>query len=319
MPRVYVEVAGTPESRERGLMFRERLASNSGMLFQFPSPRRLSFWMKDTKIPLNLAYLDKDRRIAEIHELHPMSLRSVPGSREYAAALEVNRGWFERVGADVGTRLVLAQEAVPGPGEPQPPPPPAQPPAAQQGQRPAPEVAMIMAIRDVVPLANKFKLSIVFDYEYPEGNVNSYVLIPLQEYIIKPGRTRGDLLCGPCVHSDGEFRNFVIEDIVDYELHEFFGPNSGRRVFATPKGLVPEPASPEAMPQATGEPAVAIATAYGRLLKRAQGEQLMMGEYWDALRVKRGRGMTEGRAILEYLSENSQKNSPWRNGRRPKG
>ncbi|TVR89049.1 MAG: DUF192 domain-containing protein [Spirochaetaceae bacterium] len=91
-------------------MYRDNLSEDSGMLFIFPSDREVSFWMKDTSIPLSIAYLRHDGTILEIHDMQPFSLDPVPSGRPVRYALEVNQGWFERKAVRVGTRVVLPPE-----------------------------------------------------------------------------------------------------------------------------------------------------------------------------------------------------------------
>lgn len=102
-----VEVAATPESRREGLMDREELARDRGMLFVFPESDYRSFWMKNTSIPLSLAYIREDGTITGIFELEPFSLESVDSRAEVKYALEVNRGTFERLGVGAGDRVLL--------------------------------------------------------------------------------------------------------------------------------------------------------------------------------------------------------------------
>jgi uncharacterized membrane protein (UPF0127 family) len=102
-----VEVARTPEQRRKGLMHRSSIGENEGMLFVFERDRHLSFWMKNTEIPLSIAYISSDGEIREIRELEPHSERSVESSYAVRYALELPRGAFERAGAEVGDRLEL--------------------------------------------------------------------------------------------------------------------------------------------------------------------------------------------------------------------
>jgi uncharacterized membrane protein (UPF0127 family) len=99
---VSAEVARTAAEREKGLMFRKSLADGKGMLFVFDSDQRVGFWMKNTTIPLSLAYIGSDRAIKQIVDLEPLSLESVRSERSVRYALEVPRGWFGRAGAKVG-------------------------------------------------------------------------------------------------------------------------------------------------------------------------------------------------------------------------
>ncbi|NPB04599.1 MAG: DUF192 domain-containing protein [Thermotogae bacterium] len=97
-----VEVARSFEERRRGLMFRDTLLENQGMLFIFPYPQRLSFWMKNTYIPLSLAYIGSDWVIKEIYDLQPLDERPVISQKPVMYALEVTQGWFRRHAVGVG-------------------------------------------------------------------------------------------------------------------------------------------------------------------------------------------------------------------------
>ena len=95
MKKLYVELANTPLKRERGLMGRKKMGKNQGMLFDFPYTRRLSFWMSNTYLPLDIAFISEDGFVTEIQELIPMSTRGVTSNLDCKYALEVNRGWFK--------------------------------------------------------------------------------------------------------------------------------------------------------------------------------------------------------------------------------
>lgn len=102
-----VELACTPEAQQRGLMFRERLPENQGMLFVFAEEQTLSFWMKNTSLPLSIAYIDAAGEIIEIQELTPFDETPRPSARPARYALEVNQGWFERHHIQPGQRILL--------------------------------------------------------------------------------------------------------------------------------------------------------------------------------------------------------------------
>ena len=102
-----LEIADSPEERRQGLMNRKSLGENRGMLFVFSYDEKLSFWMKDTQIPLSIAYIAKDGTIKEIKELEPYSLRPVESTYSVRFALEVNRGTFERLGIEPGDKIDL--------------------------------------------------------------------------------------------------------------------------------------------------------------------------------------------------------------------
>lgn len=102
-----VEVADTPGEWRRGLMDRTKLGKDRGMLFIFPEDRRLSFWMKDTPLPLSIAYIDSSGIIREIHAMEPHSRKAVSSKSSLRYALEVNRGRFAELGIAEGGRIVF--------------------------------------------------------------------------------------------------------------------------------------------------------------------------------------------------------------------
>ena len=103
--RVTVEVAATPSARRRGLMHRESLPEDRGMLFIFPREKLLTFWMKDTHIPLSIAFAREDGTIVRIADLEPRSERAVSSRSPARYALEMNRGWFARRGVLEGDAI----------------------------------------------------------------------------------------------------------------------------------------------------------------------------------------------------------------------
>jgi len=100
-----VEVANNVSSRELGLMHRRHLDPDCGMLFCYDEPRTLSFWMRNTHIPLSIAFIDDEGRIAGIEDLHPGDERPVSSSRPCRWALEASRGWFGERNIGVGSRV----------------------------------------------------------------------------------------------------------------------------------------------------------------------------------------------------------------------
>jgi len=103
---VVVEVADTPHLRNRGLMFRESIPENSGMLFSFPDNSQRSFWMKNTHVPLSIAFIDQDGFIDSIERMKPHCLENTYSMGEAPYALEMNEGWFHRNGFSRGTRVL---------------------------------------------------------------------------------------------------------------------------------------------------------------------------------------------------------------------
>jgi uncharacterized membrane protein (UPF0127 family) len=100
-----VEVAATPATRSQGLMFRESLPEDHGMLFIWPREQRIAMWMKNTPIPLSVAFIDREFRILNIADMEPFSTRAHASSAPALFALEVQRGWFTRNGITAGDTL----------------------------------------------------------------------------------------------------------------------------------------------------------------------------------------------------------------------
>lgn len=103
---IRTEVANTDASRRQGLMFRERLEENAGMIFVYPSQGRHAMWMKNTLVPLSVAFIDKQGRIINIEEMQPQTEDAHAAKAEAAYALEMNRGWFRKRGIKPGDRIV---------------------------------------------------------------------------------------------------------------------------------------------------------------------------------------------------------------------
>ncbi len=108
-----VEVADQADERMRGLMYRDSLGADSGMLFVYPDEAERRFWMKDTRIPLSIAYLDSGGRILKIADLKPLDETGVPSVRPARYALEVNQGWFAKNGIKEGMLVEGVKSAVP--------------------------------------------------------------------------------------------------------------------------------------------------------------------------------------------------------------
>jgi hypothetical protein len=104
---LYVEIARTEKQRRRGLMHREQLEEDHGMLFVFENEQWLSFWMKDTSLQLSIAYLDSAGRVVDIFLLEPFSVDPVQSTRKCRYALEVNRGFFRKANLEVGDIIDL--------------------------------------------------------------------------------------------------------------------------------------------------------------------------------------------------------------------
>lgn len=102
---LFAYVARTDEERAQGLMFRREMPADEGMLFMCEQRAVQKFWMKDTPLPLSIAFLDEDGTIVKIDDLQPESLEGCSSGHPVRWVLEVNQGWFEERGVAAGHRL----------------------------------------------------------------------------------------------------------------------------------------------------------------------------------------------------------------------
>ncbi len=100
-------ISNTDASRRKGLMNQAFLEKNTGMLFIWPSSKKQCMWMKNTSLPLSVAYLSSDGRILEIYDMVPFSENSICSMRNARMAVEVNQGWFARNKITVGDKVNL--------------------------------------------------------------------------------------------------------------------------------------------------------------------------------------------------------------------
>lgn len=105
-----VEIAASPEQRRLGLMNRQSLEPNEGMLFVFRSPRILSFWMRETPLPLDIAFFNADGSLIGVEPMVPFDTRPVTSTALALYALEMNQGWFGANGIRLGDQLKLPRE-----------------------------------------------------------------------------------------------------------------------------------------------------------------------------------------------------------------
>lgn len=100
-----VELARTHAEQSEGLMHRDSMPDDQGMLFIYDDVRKRSFWMKNTRIPLSIAYIDRDGVIVHMADMTPFSADGVPSLYPVKYALEVNQGWFAAHEVDKGDRV----------------------------------------------------------------------------------------------------------------------------------------------------------------------------------------------------------------------
>jgi uncharacterized membrane protein (UPF0127 family) len=107
---LYVEVADTASEQRRGLMGRESLPAGEGVAFVYEEPVESTFWMKDTVIPLSIAFVDEAARVIDVRDMQPCRADPCPsyGADEpFALAIEANLGWFDEHGVEAGDRAEL--------------------------------------------------------------------------------------------------------------------------------------------------------------------------------------------------------------------
>ncbi|MED5369733.1 MAG: DUF192 domain-containing protein [Myxococcota bacterium] len=110
---IEVEIADDPAERHQGLMYRQKLDKDAGMLFVYPEASPRSFWMENTSIPLSIAFMDETGRVLNIEDMTPYDRSSVPSAGPAMYALEMNQGWFKAHQVGVGSVVV----GLPGPSE----------------------------------------------------------------------------------------------------------------------------------------------------------------------------------------------------------
>lgn len=105
MHRIDAQVASSPEQRATGLMHRREMPQHEGMLFVFEYPAQQCFWMKNTLLPLSVAFVADDGTIVNIDEMKPQTLDSHCSARPVRYVLEMNKGWFEKKRIKAGSKL----------------------------------------------------------------------------------------------------------------------------------------------------------------------------------------------------------------------
>ena len=101
-----VQLAQTPEQQQIGLMFRKTMGTNEGMLFVFDEPRQQCFWMKNTLLPLSIAFIADDGSVVNIDDMKPQTLDSHCSTKPVRYVLEMNVGWYDKRGIKAGSKFV---------------------------------------------------------------------------------------------------------------------------------------------------------------------------------------------------------------------
>ena len=105
MHNIRAQVAATPEQRATGLMHRREMPQHEGMLFVFEQPSQQCFWMKNTLLPLSIAFIADDGTVVNVREMKPQALDSHCSDKPVRYVLEMNQGWFAKKGVKPGFKL----------------------------------------------------------------------------------------------------------------------------------------------------------------------------------------------------------------------
>lgn len=211
-------MAEDQDSRSLGLMFRKRLGSNSGMLFSFPYEDYHSFWMKNTYVPLDIAFIDKQGTVVDIRQMMPLSTRNVKPKSPCKYALEVNRDWFTENGIGIG--YSFKKDVV-----------------TSAYRR---DIQLIRDFRSAVYFAAKNGLNMLITYQfrdesYRDGKaykkdmskplLKDYELILDGSLKLSDGQIfeyadkgNGRYIIAPCKTSSGEPRQFFVDGVLDYRF-----------------------------------------------------------------------------------------------------
>lgn len=223
MKKLYIEIADTPEKRERGLMHRKMMNNDDAMLFRFSTPSYLSFWMRNTYIPLDVAFLKDDGKILQIEAMVPLSTRAVRSNHLCRYALEVNHGWFKnndiKVGSYVGgegiyhiknkisqavqlDQLGAPAETIPG---------------QQESEVPNPDVMLNISNKDKLKRAELKGNDMIVIYQTKGGVTLPPKVISPPFRFEKDADGRHDAIVKAWDNQTGGWKSFIIDNIISLE------------------------------------------------------------------------------------------------------
>ena len=205
--KLYAEIAKTQEDHMRGLMGRKYLPYNNGMLFDFGKEKKLSFWMANTYIPLQIGFIKANGKIGQIERMVPLSTREVKSNSEYRYALELNDGWFDDNKIKIGAQVQIpGQEAVEGTAEG----------VEGEQQKPVitPDIPIAQSYKDILKHINNYRMKIIIEYTTKDGmDLPPKTIEPPFEFKeTAEGDADGLLTAWDC--QKGRFGSFIIENIV---------------------------------------------------------------------------------------------------------
>ncbi len=217
--RIFTELAEDESSRQNGLMFRKHLGQDQGMLFCFSSDDYHSFWMKDTYVPLDIAYIDSSWKIIDIKQGIPLSTKGMRSCKPCRYVLEMNNGWFQNNKIDVGYGFEKNIKT-------------------SKGRAGDFDIVITEDFKTAVwnALHNGWNLLVTYKFrpvEYRKGksiprdggkpSINDYQLILDGSVKLSDGKSfnikdsgNGQYIVVPCLNSSGDARCFFIDGIVDF-------------------------------------------------------------------------------------------------------
>lgn len=156
---IRAEIVKSHEDMATGLMGRKHLPRNAGMLFDFGSEQPLSFWMKNTHIPLQIAFISSKGVVKHIASMEPFNIRSVRSPIDCRYALEVNDGWFDKHNVRIGATVAIPGEGGGNPDQD----------SQQQENAPPPNVAIEQSFKDILKAVDEYGVPVVVEYVTKDG------------------------------------------------------------------------------------------------------------------------------------------------------
>ena len=250
MKQLQIEVADTYAKREYGLMNRKKLAKNRGMLFKFPYFNKLSFWMKNTYIPLDIAFLDDKGRILQIESMCPLSTKPIVSNFPCRYALEVNKGWFEENGVKEGSIIFgegithkkgisinkTAQNIEAPPVAPYeedtPSPTPEQLPGETVQEQRDPDVRLNMTMKELIEDADIKGLPLLIVYQIKQREDKPPLVLPPKKisgpFTFEPDEYGDEDAIVKCWdEQDAQWKSFLIDNILKLD---YFNPEMIKNV-----------------------------------------------------------------------------------------
>jgi len=224
--KLFVEIADNFQKRSYGLMDRKYMPKNEGMLFKFPNPEKLHFWMANTYIPLDIAFLDNNGKILQIESMTPLTTKRVSSNCPCQYALEVNHGWFRdnniRVGNYIGgvglsELSKKAQAALPIADATMIPTDPSSPP-----QQPMPnlDVKLDLSFKEMLEKANLRGKDLIAIYQTKWGLVLPPKVISPPFTFEEDADGRHDAIVKVWDNQTAGWKSFLVDNIISLEEKE---------------------------------------------------------------------------------------------------